>query len=217
MKSNREYISIIQYCVMSTSHSKEVVDHEGDLSPSSETGPLFGLSAPRGRPSSWTGNSGWYCSEPRQSSRPASQNLENLFHMLIVRMLAHPKNQQSPFLWSITQLPTENQNHLTPVFWILFSTSKMMMDWGTCRIAVPIFAVLAVRPRSSAEYPLDFKNSQSTVLSQIPALEFCHNYVRLHLSELFLLLPGDPRELLLDFFARRQMKFCEEDLEVNQT
>ena len=42
-----------------------------------ETGPLFGLSAPRSWPSSWTGNSGWSCSEQRQSSRPASRNLEN--------------------------------------------------------------------------------------------------------------------------------------------
>ena len=29
--SNREQISIIQYCIMSDSHSKVVVDHEGDL------------------------------------------------------------------------------------------------------------------------------------------------------------------------------------------
>ena len=37
---------------------------------------------------------------------------------------------------------------------------------------------------------------------------------RLHLSDLF--LPLDLRRLLLDFFARRPMKFLEGNLEVNQ-
>ena len=34
MKSNRDYITIIQYCIMSTRYSKIVVDHEGDRSSS---------------------------------------------------------------------------------------------------------------------------------------------------------------------------------------
>ena len=34
----------------------------------------------------------------------------------------------------------------------------------------------------------------------------------LYLSDLFLPSPGDPKGLLLDFFARRQMKFFEENL-----
>ena len=46
-KSDREQISVIQYCVMSASHSKVVVDHEGDLSSSWKTDPLSGLSVPR--------------------------------------------------------------------------------------------------------------------------------------------------------------------------
>ena len=50
------------------------------------TGPLSGLSAPRGWPSSWTGNSGWSCSEQKQSSRPASRSLENPLHNLIARI-----------------------------------------------------------------------------------------------------------------------------------
>ena len=34
MKGDREHISKIQYCIVSTSHSTVVVDHEGDLSSS---------------------------------------------------------------------------------------------------------------------------------------------------------------------------------------
>ena len=48
-----------------------------------ETGPPSGPSAPQSWPCSGTGNSGWSCSEHRQSSRPAFQNLENSFHKLI--------------------------------------------------------------------------------------------------------------------------------------
>ena len=47
------------------------------------------------------------------------------------------------------------------------------------------------------------------------ALELCHNFVRLHLSDM--LSPWVGEVLLLDFCARVQMKFFEEDLEVNQT
>ena len=46
----------------------------------------------------------------------------NSFRKLIARTSFLPIPQPSQLLWSITQLPTENQNNLRPVFWILFST-----------------------------------------------------------------------------------------------
>ena len=71
--------SKIQYCVMSTSHSKVVVDHEGDLSSSKETDPLSGRSVPRDWLFSWTGNSGWSCSLLKQFSRRVPQSLVHEF------------------------------------------------------------------------------------------------------------------------------------------
>ena len=43
MKGNREYISVIHHCIMSASHSKVVVDHEGDLSSSKKPILLLGF------------------------------------------------------------------------------------------------------------------------------------------------------------------------------
>ena len=102
MKSDRERISTIQYCIMSANHPKIVVDHDGDLSFSVVTDPLSRLSAPRDWPSSWTGNSGWSCSEQKRSSRPTSRSLENPFHKPIARISIHPLNQPSPPFWSTT-------------------------------------------------------------------------------------------------------------------
>ena len=45
------------------------------------------------------------------------------------------------------------------------------MDFVVCRIAIPIFAVFAVRPCSSAVIPPVLKNSYSTAMSQMSALE----------------------------------------------
>ena len=39
------------------------------------------------------------------------------------------------------------------VFESNFSTPRMIGEWGICRIAIPIFAVFAVRPCSSAVMP----------------------------------------------------------------
>ena len=114
-----------------------------------ETGPLFGLSVPRGWPS-WTGNSGWSCSEQRQSSRPASRSWENPFHTLMTRILTRPKNQPSPFHRPTTLHSMENHMKQWLVFCIGFSTPRTIVDQGICRIAIPIFAVFAVRPCSSA-------------------------------------------------------------------
>ena len=60
------------------SASDSIADHESDVF-LVETCPLLGLSAPRSWPSSWTGNFGWSYSKQKQSSRPASQSLENSF------------------------------------------------------------------------------------------------------------------------------------------
>ena len=92
-------------------------------------------------------------SEQRQSSRPASQNFGKFFQKRIAMTSIPPMNQPSPLLRSITLLPMENQNRYSLEFWIVFSTPKMIVDEGTCRIAIPFFAVFAVRPCSSVEYP----------------------------------------------------------------
>ena len=51
-----------------------------------ETGPPCGLSVPRDWPS-WTGNSGWPCSEQKQSSRPASPKIRKILSRIGTRKL----------------------------------------------------------------------------------------------------------------------------------
>ena len=57
----------------------------------SGTDPLLGLSAPRGWPSSWNGNSGWSCSEQKQSSRLASRNSKKSFQFAGLEDFSSPK------------------------------------------------------------------------------------------------------------------------------
>ena len=91
--------------------------------------------------------------------------------------LTRPKNQPSPLRWSITLLPMENQNKEWLGFFLnRISTLNTIVDQGISRIAIPIFAVFAVRPLNSAEFPPVLTNSQSTTFLQISALElsaFC--------------------------------------------
>ena len=47
----------------------------------------------------------------------------------------------------------------------------MIVEYGICRIALPIFAVFAVQPWNSAEYPPEMMNSWSTAFLQTSALE----------------------------------------------
>ena len=61
--------------------------------------------------------------------------------------------------------------------------TKTIVDQGICRIAIPIFAVSAVRPCSSAAIPPVLLNSLSTALLQMSALELCLDLVCLHLCE----------------------------------
>ena len=46
-KSDREQISVIQYCIMSASNSKIVVDHEGDLSSSQKPSSFWAFCSSR--------------------------------------------------------------------------------------------------------------------------------------------------------------------------
>ena len=67
--------------------------------------------------------------------------------------LTRPMNQPSPLLRSITLLPVENQNKQSLDVRIVFSTPRMIVDQGICRIATPTLAVFAVQPQNCAGIP----------------------------------------------------------------
>ena len=72
---------------------------EGDPSSSQKPILFLELSVPRDGPSSWIENSGWSCSEQKQSSRPSFQMLEKPFQKRIARTSIPPKYQPSPLWW----------------------------------------------------------------------------------------------------------------------
>ena len=125
-ENNREEICVIQSCIMNTNHSKIVEDHERNLSYSHKSILFLGFLFLDTDLFLEVMNSGWYCSEQKQSSRPTSQNLENSFQKRIAKTSIPPMNQPSPLLWSKTLLPTENQNKESLDFWILFVKRKIM-------------------------------------------------------------------------------------------
>ena len=91
-KSDREQISVIQYCIMNASDSKVVKDHEGDVSPSQK--PILFLSCLflQADLLFWSGNSGWSCSKQMQFSCPAFQNSGSPYPQLIAKVSIHPMN-----------------------------------------------------------------------------------------------------------------------------
>ena len=102
----REQISILQYCIMSASHSKIVVDHKGDLYPSKEPNLLLDFLLLK---TDLLLELGIQDDVVQCRSNLPVQHFKvwKIFSLLIVRILVHPKNQPSPLL--------ENQNHLRPV------------------------------------------------------------------------------------------------------
>ena len=91
----------------------------------------------------------------------------------------------------------------------------MIVDWGICRIAIPIFAVFAVRPCSSVVIPPVFEELVVDGLVANVGMELCLDFVCLHLcdwSSSFQL-----QGLHLGFFARRQIQFFADNFRVNVT
>ena len=181
---------------MSASHSKVVVDHEGDLSSLAETGPLSGLSVPRDWPSSWNGNSGWSCSEQNQSSRLTSQNLENSFHKLIsskestisTSLIHNTANfPHQKWLWIMEFVELQFRNLLS-----LLSNHEILLKIHR------YYRTHSQRPSCKCRH----WNCVSTL--------FCH-LLRKESPTL------QPVELILVLFVVRKGEFFDDDLGVNQT
>ena len=166
---------------MSTSDSKVVVDHVSDLSSTKKPILFLSLPVPPDWPSSWSRNSGWSYSKQKQISRPAFKIPEIFTLNWSRRLKFHTLNWPSPLLWSIALPPRENRNQKLPGFWFFIFQHETLKVLGIYRTEAPIFAIFAVHPKNSVEFPLVRKNSWWTAFLQTSALVSCSQFV-LHLS-----------------------------------